>query len=76
MSQERRHDNEAGYVLWQLCEKDELERTDQWYQHSPEQVVKNTGFKAQHLWDFNVHCDGMVECRRPDMISKERRLRL
>ena len=43
--------------------------------NSPEQVVKNTGFKAQHLWDFNVHCDGMVECRRPDMISKERRLR-
>ena len=75
MSQERRHDNEAGYVFWQLCEKDELERADQWYQHSPEQVVKNTGFKAQHLWDFNVQCDGMVECRRPDMISKERRLR-
>ena len=62
----RRHDNVARYVHWQLCGKAELERADQWYKHTPEQVVENTGFKV--LWDFNVQCDRMVEARRTDII--------
>ena len=56
----------ARYVHWQLCGKAELERADQWYKHTPEQVVENTDFKV--LWDFNVQCDRMVEARRPDII--------
>ena len=50
---------------WQLCGKEELEGTDKWYKHTPEQVVENEGFKV--LWDFNVQYDGMVEAQRPDI---------
>ena len=42
----------------------------QWYKHTPEQVVENTGAKC--LWDSNVQCDRMVdrmvEARRPDIM--------
>ena len=62
----RRHDNVARYVHWQLCGKAEHERAEKWYKHTPEQVVKNEGFKV--LWDFNVQCDRIVEARRPDII--------
>ena len=62
----RRHDNLALYVHWQLCGKAELEWTNKWYKHTPEQLVENKGVKG--LWDFNVQCDRMVEARRPDII--------
>ena len=51
---------------WQLCGKTELEWEDQWYKHTPERVVENTGFKV--LWDFNKQCDRMVEARGLDII--------
>ena len=52
----RWHDSVARYVHWQLYGKAELERADQWYKHTPQQVVENTGFKV--LWDFSVQCRG------------------
>ena len=52
--------------IWQLCGKTELERAEQWYKHTLEQVLENTGFKVR--WDFNIQCDRMVEARRPDIV--------
>ena len=69
----RQHDNVAWYEHWQLCGKEELEWADQWYKHTPQQVVENTGFKV--LWDFNVQCDRMVEARRPDIIFIDKQAR-
>ena len=63
----------ARHVHWQLCGKAELERADKWYNHTPERVVENEGFKV--LWDFNVQCDRMVEARRPDIIFVDKQAR-
>ena len=52
--------------IWQLCGKTELERAEQWYKHTLEQVVENTGFKVR--WDFDIQCDRTVEARRPDIV--------
>ena len=40
----RRHDNVAKMIHWKLCEKFMLERSYQWYEHSPETVSENTFF--------------------------------
>ena len=62
----RWHDNVARFVHCQLCGTAKLEWADRWYKHTPQQVVKNAGFKV--LWDFNVQCDRMVEAKSPDII--------
>ena len=42
-------------MLWQLCDKCVLERTNNWYEQKPEGVVKSENFKI--LWDLTVQCD-------------------
>ena len=75
----RRHDNVARYVHWQLCGKAELERADQWYKHTPEQVVENTGIKFYGISMYNVM---MVEATlklegrtSSSLINRQKRLR-
>ena len=66
-----RHDNVAPYMLWQLCGKCGLERTNNWYEQKPEGVVESENFKI--LWDFTVQCDRKIEARRPDIVSIDKR---
>ena len=40
---ERRHDNVARRVNWELCKKHGLEISDRWYEHTPADVVQNDG---------------------------------
>ena len=61
-----RHDNVARHMLWQLCGKCGLERTNNWYEQKPEGVVESENFKI--LWDFTVQCDQKIEARRPDIV--------
>ena len=42
------------------------EHTEKWYEHMLEGAVENEEVKV--LWDINVHCDNMIEARRPDLI--------
>ena len=62
----RRHDNVARIVHWHLCKKYNIERTEKWYEHSPEGVVENAEVKL--LWDVNIQCDHLIEARRPDLV--------
>ena len=43
-----------------------LEKTDQWYEHSPETVSENTTHKLH--WDMNIQCDHTIEARMPDIV--------
>ena len=43
-----------------------LERSDKWYEHSPETVSENTNHKL--LWVMNIQCDHKIEARRPDIV--------
>ena len=62
----RRHDNVARIVHWHLCKKYYLDRTEKWYEHSPEGVLENDEVKL--LWDVNIQCDNLIEARRPDIV--------
>ena len=62
----RRHDNVAKKVHWDLCKKKRLEHTEKWYEHVPEGAVENEEVKM--LWNINVNCDNAMEARRPDII--------
>ena len=42
----RRHDNVAKKVHWDLCKKNGLEHTENWYEHIPEGAVKNEEVKV------------------------------
>ena len=66
-----RHDTVARYMLWQLCGKCGLERTNNWYEQKPEGVVESENFKI--LWDFTVQCDREIEARRPDIVSIDKK---
>ena len=50
-----RYDNVVKAVHWKLCEKNGLERSEKWYEHTPESAVENGRIKI--LWDVCVQCD-------------------
>ena len=70
----RRHDNVAKKVHWDLCKKNGLEHMEKCYENVGEGAVENEEVKM--LWDIDVHCDNVIEARKPDMIlidKKERK---
>ena len=48
----RRHDGVAEALHWDLCGQYEFERSDKWYEHSPENVENNE--KCKLLSDFSI----------------------
>ena len=46
----RRHDNLGKIVHWKLAKKCNFKAGDKWYEHEPESVLENEGYKI--LWDF------------------------
>ncbi|CAB4022312.1 Hypothetical predicted protein [Paramuricea clavata] len=62
----RRHDNVARIVHWKLCGLFQLEKAEKWYEHQPNGVIESDNVKI--LWDFNIQCDHVIECRRPDIV--------
>ena len=62
----RRHDNVARIVHWKLCGLYQLERAGKCYEHQPNGVIGLDEVKI--LWDFNILCDSLIECRRPDIV--------
>ena len=62
----KRHDNVCKYIHWKLCEKHDFQRAQQWYEHEPDGVIENKGYKI--LWDFTIQCDTKIEARRPDIV--------
>ena len=54
----RRHDPVAKLVHYNLCEKHNLERKENLYEHCPEGVVEDDDVKL--IWDVNIQCD--VQC--------------
>ena len=68
----RRHDNLGKIVHWKLARKCNFEAGDKWYEHEPERVLENEGYKI--LWDFSIQTDHVIEAGRPDLVvvDKER----
>ena len=62
----KRHDNVCRYIHWKLCEKHDFQRAQQWYEHEPDGVIENKGYKI--LWDFTIQCDTKIEGRQPDIV--------
>ena len=49
-----------------LCEKNDLQGAQQWYEHEPDGVIENKGCTI--LWDFTIQCDTKIETRRSDIV--------
>ena len=65
----RRHDGVAEAYInlhWDLCGQYEFERSDKWYEHSPENVEDNE--KCKLLWDFLIQTDKKLDHNRPDIV--------
>ena len=53
-------------IHWKLCDKLMLEKSDQWYEHSPETILENEAHKL--LWDMSIQFNRTIETRRPDIV--------
>ena len=62
----RRHGTVAKLVHWKLCEKHNLERKEEWYEHCPEGAVEDDDVKL--IQDINIQCGNVIQARRPDLI--------
>ena len=60
------NDNICRYINWRLCEKTWLEGAPQWYEHEPDGVSENEGYKI--LWNYEIQCYTKIEARRPDVV--------
>ena len=58
-------------IILRLCEKQNLERKEQWYGHCPEGVVEDDDAKL--ICDINIQCDNVMEERRPDLILVDKK---
>ena len=67
----RRHDNLEKIVHWKLARKSNFEGGDKWYEHEPECVLENEGYKI--LWDFSILTDHVIEAGRPDLIVVDKK---
>ena len=59
---ERKHDTVPKLVHWKLCEKNNLERKEKWYENSPEGAVEDDNVKL--IWDIDIQCDNAIEARK------------
>ena len=60
-------------IHWKLARKCNFEAGGKWYQHEPESVLQNEGYKI--FWGFSIQTDHVIEARRPDLVlvcKKER----
>ncbi len=62
----RGHDNVALIVHWKLCGLYQQEKAEKWYEHQPNGLTELDNVKV--LWDSNIQCDHVIECRRPDIV--------
>ena len=53
-------------VHWKLARKCNFEAGDKWYEHEPESVLENEGYKI--LWDFNIQSGCVIEAWRLDLV--------
>ena len=67
----RRHDNVAKKIHWDICKKNRLEHSEKQYEYSTEGAVENEEIKA--LWDINIQRDNLIEASRPDLIIIEKK---
>ena len=58
---QKRHGNVCRCIHWKLCEKHGFQGAQQWYEHEPDKVMENRGYKI--LWDFIIQCDTKIEAR-------------
>ena len=41
----KKHGNVCRYIHWKLCEKQDFQRAQQWYEHEPDGVIESKGSK-------------------------------
>ena len=49
-----------------MCEKFDLEKSENWYLHNHQTVIEN--FNHKLLWDMYIQCDNIIVERRPDIV--------
>ena len=54
-----RHDRVATLIHWSLCKQYGFPRSDNWWAHKVEKVLKNDNFKL--LWDFAICTDKVIK---------------
>ena len=63
-----RHDKVAKYLHWLLCQEQDIEVPDKWYEHVPDNVVSKN--QVTLIWDTAVQTDYTIPSNRPDIIVK------
>ena len=62
----KRQDNVARIVNWKLCGRYNLKRSEKWYEHAQESIVKNEEMKI--LVDVMIQCDRKIKTRKPELL--------
>ena len=63
---ERKHDTVAKVAHWKLCDKNDLQRKEKWYENCPDRAAEDDDVKL--IWDINIKCNNAIEARRHDLI--------
>ena len=66
----RRHDCVACELHWDLCRVYDIQITQKWYEHQPEEVVEKENVKI--LWDFDIQTVNEIQARRPDIVIHDK----
>ena len=61
-------------VHWKLARKCNFEAGDKWHEQEPESVLENEDYKI--LWDFSIQTDHVIEARRPDLVTVDKKERI
>ena len=66
-----RYDNLGKIVRGKLARKFNFEAGDKCYEHEPESVLENEGYKI--FWDLSIQTDHVIEAWRPDFIVLDKK---
>ena len=55
----KRYDNVYRYIHWRLCDKHGFQGAQQWFEHEPDGVIDEKGYKI--LWDFTIQWDTKIK---------------
>ena len=70
----RRHDKQVKTVHWKLARNCNFEAGDKWYEHEPQSVLEDEGYKI--LWGFSIQTDHVIEARRLDLVAVDKKERI
>ena len=64
----RRHDKMGLKVYWEVCGSHEIQRSENWYEETPDPIRRSADGRYEVWWDQKVNTPTAFEHNRPDLV--------